>query len=208
MRQSVLLIHRKKTLSLLAVILTAGLLGLYLFAATLLPAGTASLRKGSWFDCLVSQAISKNYGCAVEIKNIRIRSLRTLSFDSATASSKEGKLLISTQEGFYRLERIRPRKNFSIEGALFVQEVAFSKEYYKRSRLISKPFRYLMNKPIRVKAMKVEIALGPHNTLFEVQECHSKDITINGRLTLRGHRIIEDKLSVACSPLMLLKNIF
>lgn len=180
---------------------------LIFLALTALPLGTLSI-KGSWFDQFVSQAVSRSYGLTIEIRNIRLLDLKTLSFDSATATSKTGKLLISTKEGLYRLESIHTKKKFSIAGALFLRDVAFSKDYYKRSCLISKPFRYLMNKPILVKSMKVQIGLGRHDTLFEVQECESKDIAINGRLTLRGHRIIEDKLSVSCSPLILLKNIF
>jgi hypothetical protein len=71
-----------------------------------------------------------------------------------------------------------------------------------------RPFRYLMKKPIRIKDMKANILLGAHDTVIQVSECHSKDITVHGRLTLRQQQVVEDKLLISYSPLLLIKNIF
>ena len=207
MRQSINLFHRQ--IGFLRLILV-GMTGLWLVGA-LCPAPSASFwySDAPWLDKLVSEAVSKSYGTDILVKNIRLLSFKSVSFDSVTMRSKTSdKLLVSAGKGLYQLNMVHLTNKFFIQGDLTLENVAFAKEYYKKSPYVLRPFRYLMKKPILVKDMKVNILLGVHETILRISECHSQDITIYGRLTLGERRVIEDKLLVSYSPLLLLKNIF
>ena len=163
--------------------------------------------RGAWLDEAVSDRLSIRYDCPIAIRRVQIVALNKIRFDALFIGTKDYKLLVSSKAGSATLRNIGYQKGQLFEVDLDLKNVSFTKEYYKNSPIFQKNIAAstFMHKPLQVAHMKLNIKQGDHRTSIKINESKSKDIDIAGTMELKGSKVVQDKITVSFSPMMILR---
>ena len=161
----------------------------------------------TWLDQAVSKTFSQTYHQGVRVAGIRIiPETRTIRFDSMQILSPGGPEWISCGGGDLAVRTLSVKPEFKMEFDLSLKSVALHKELYKRMQS-SNPFGFLMHKPLQISRMSVRGTLGPHYTLFEIDDCRSKDIGLRGALRLEKNALV-NRLHFSFTTAMFIRALF
>lgn len=163
--------------------------------------------QGRWVNDAVSQALSREYRLNITVANVKIDLWSTISFDSLEVRSKEGKLFMNSGSGTIRLQKLGLGRHRTFQAEINLKDLSLAKDLYRRSPY-SKPWGYLMHRPLHIKNMRINVARSKKRTLITLTECRSQDIILAGSILLEKADVVKDDTFVAFTPRMILRAIF
>lgn len=165
-----------------------------------------STLRGPWLDGSVSEVLSERYGAHVRVRNVRFSRWSDIHFESIRVDSLEGRPLLRSSQGRLSLKNIALWKKMVFETEVRLQKIEFMKDYYQRFPNF-KTWSFLVQKPIRVEELRLRVVQDRVQTVVGVLECASRDIRVDGGLTLNKFGGVKDLLHISVTPWLMVRSL-
>ncbi len=163
-----------------------------------------TLLRGDWADQALSEVLSERYGRAVTVKNAWLEGWSDIYFDSLQVRTANGEMLIESSKGSFRLKNFSFFKKMPIETQLQLNHVIFYHEYYKDSATF-KPWNQVLRKPFEVDELVLGIVQNEDKTQVKILKSASKEVILDGGISVDSTGHWHDGLRVSFSPWMMLR---
>ncbi len=166
----------------------------------------ATALRGDWADKALSDVLSEKYGCPVTVKNVYLAGWSDIYFSSLHVRRTNGRMLIQSAQGSLHLKNFNFFRKATFETELRLNRVIFFHEYYKDSPTF-KPWNQLLQKPFEVQELILRVVQSKEKTLVKILKSASKDMLLDGGISVDASGYLQDSLHVRLSPWMILRAI-
>lgn len=167
----------------------------------------ASSMRGPWVDQAVSQILTDKYGSPVQVQGVYFDRWHRMHFGPIRILSKEGSEMIQASSGSLNLHSLSFLKTRSAETYIRLQNIQFTKEYYKNSTTAGF-WGYLMRKPIHVDLLGLRVVENDRSGMqVYVTDCRSKNVKIDGSIEYDRSGTCKNNLQVSVGTWTALRSI-
>ena len=166
----------------------------------------ASSLRGAWVDQAFSTVLTEKYGSPVQVRDVYFERWYLVHFGAIRIDSNSGTELISASGGTLYLSSLSFFKDGINETYLQLNDIAFTKEYYKDSAAAG-AWGHLMRRPIHVDQLCLRVVQDRSGMQVTVTDCRSEEVKIDGSIKLDQAGVRKNDLQISISTWAALRSI-